>query len=215
MTETTDALVLDLVEWVAREPRLYSEVIETWRTSCPRLTIWEDAVDRGYVARRPRSATGCGLRSPRAARSFCASTAASALSRFHSACRFGQTRPDDLHHAVGRCARREKAEIVSVAIHQIDEGGVIDGVVAGVLAEQGPSHNRPCRHRRRLRIASAPPVSPIRRGWNIGTYSARCSGVSRSGSTVMNSGCTSSAPAPSLSIARPIACRSVGQMSGQ
>jgi len=53
MTETTDALVLDLVEWIGREPRLYSEVIETWRTSCPRLTIWEDAVDRGYVARRP------------------------------------------------------------------------------------------------------------------------------------------------------------------
>ncbi len=37
----------------ARAARLYSEVIETWRTSCPRLTIWEDAVDRGYVARRP------------------------------------------------------------------------------------------------------------------------------------------------------------------
>lgn len=53
MTGTTDALVLDLVEWVAREPWLYSEVIEVWRTSCPRLTIWEDAVDRGYVARRP------------------------------------------------------------------------------------------------------------------------------------------------------------------
>ena len=53
MTGTPDALVLDLVEWIGREPRLYSEVIETWRTSCPRLTIWEDAVDRGYVARRP------------------------------------------------------------------------------------------------------------------------------------------------------------------
>ena len=53
MTETTDALVLDLVEWIGREPRLYSEVIETWRPSCPRLTIWEDAVDRGYVARQP------------------------------------------------------------------------------------------------------------------------------------------------------------------
>jgi len=53
MTETTDALVLDLVEWIGREPRPYSEVIETWRTSCPRLTIWEDAVDRGYVARQP------------------------------------------------------------------------------------------------------------------------------------------------------------------
>src|SRR5580700_4948551 len=51
MAETMDPLVLDLVEWIARQPRLYSEVIETWRTSCPRLTIWEDAVDRGYVAR--------------------------------------------------------------------------------------------------------------------------------------------------------------------
>jgi hypothetical protein len=53
MTETTDPLVLDLVEWIGREPRLYAEVIEIWRTSCPRLTIWEDAVDRGYVARQP------------------------------------------------------------------------------------------------------------------------------------------------------------------
>ena len=53
MREESDALVLDLVEWIAHEPRPYSEVIDTWRTSCPRLTIWEDAVDRGYVARRP------------------------------------------------------------------------------------------------------------------------------------------------------------------
>ena len=51
MAETADALVLDLVEWIAREPRLYSEVIATWRTSCPRFTIWEDATDGGYVAR--------------------------------------------------------------------------------------------------------------------------------------------------------------------
>jgi hypothetical protein len=58
MSETSDALVLDLVEWVAREPRLYTEVIETWRTSCPRLTIWEDAVDRGYVARQPVKGRG-------------------------------------------------------------------------------------------------------------------------------------------------------------
>jgi hypothetical protein len=58
MADTTDPLVLDLVEWIAREPRLYSEVIETWRTSCPRLTIWEDAVDRGYVARVSVAGTG-------------------------------------------------------------------------------------------------------------------------------------------------------------
>ena len=53
MRQPADALVLDLVEWIAREPRHYADVIETWRTSCPRLTIWEDAVDRGYVVRRP------------------------------------------------------------------------------------------------------------------------------------------------------------------
>ena len=53
MRQPADALVLDLVEWIAREPRPYAEVIETWRTSCPRLTTWEDAVDRGYVVRRP------------------------------------------------------------------------------------------------------------------------------------------------------------------
>lgn len=59
MTDSTsDPLVLDLVEWIAREPRLYSEVIETWRTSCPRLTIWEDAVDRGFVAREPIAGIG-------------------------------------------------------------------------------------------------------------------------------------------------------------
>ena len=51
MVEAADSLVLDLVEWVAREPRPYQEVIAVWRTSCPRLTIWEDAVDSGYVAR--------------------------------------------------------------------------------------------------------------------------------------------------------------------
>ena len=60
MADTSDPLVLDLVEWIAREPRLYSEVIETWRTSCPRLTIWEDAVDRGYVTREP--VAGAGVR---------------------------------------------------------------------------------------------------------------------------------------------------------
>jgi hypothetical protein len=58
MAETINALVLDLVEWIARAPRPYSEVIEIWRTSCPRLTIWEDAVEAGYVARQNRAGAG-------------------------------------------------------------------------------------------------------------------------------------------------------------
>src|ERR1700749_3547123 len=60
MADGADPLVLDLVEWIAREPRLYSEVIDTWRTSCPRLTIWEDAIDHGYVVREAKA--GAGIR---------------------------------------------------------------------------------------------------------------------------------------------------------
>lgn len=58
MPAETDALVLDLVEWVAARPRPYAEVMDAWRTSCPRLTIWEDAIDRGLVVRE--SDGGCG-----------------------------------------------------------------------------------------------------------------------------------------------------------
>ena len=44
-------LVLDLVEWIAARPRPYAEVMDAWRTSCPRLPIWEDAVDHGFITR--------------------------------------------------------------------------------------------------------------------------------------------------------------------
>jgi len=43
--------VLDFVEWVAASPRRYRDVMDAWKTSCPRLTIWEDAIDQGLVQR--------------------------------------------------------------------------------------------------------------------------------------------------------------------
>lgn len=46
-----DSLVFDLVEWIAKEPRSYTQTMEAWRTSCPRLPVWEEAVDRGLIAR--------------------------------------------------------------------------------------------------------------------------------------------------------------------
>ena len=58
MSTTLDPLVLDLVEWVAKEPRPYAQVIDAWRTSCPRLTVWEEAVDRGLVKRKPIEGQG-------------------------------------------------------------------------------------------------------------------------------------------------------------
>lgn len=50
-TAAVDALILDLLEWLAAGERSYAEVMDAWRTSCPRLPVWEEANDRGLVAR--------------------------------------------------------------------------------------------------------------------------------------------------------------------
>ena len=47
--DTVDALILDLLDWVALRPRTYPEVMAAWRTTCPKLPVWEDATDRGFV----------------------------------------------------------------------------------------------------------------------------------------------------------------------
>lgn len=54
-------LVLDLVEWVAQKPRAYEDVMDAWRTSCPRLPVWEEAVDNGLVARRRDPTRGSSI----------------------------------------------------------------------------------------------------------------------------------------------------------
>ena len=46
-----ESLILDLLEWLAGRDRSYEEVMDAWRTSCPRLPVWEDANDRGLVMR--------------------------------------------------------------------------------------------------------------------------------------------------------------------
>ena len=38
-----------LLEWIAAKPRTYAETIDAWRTSCPRLSIWEDACIDGLI----------------------------------------------------------------------------------------------------------------------------------------------------------------------
>jgi hypothetical protein len=49
MSETVDTLLCDMLAWLARDTRPYDEVMEAWRTSCPRLQVWEDAIERGFV----------------------------------------------------------------------------------------------------------------------------------------------------------------------
>jgi hypothetical protein len=50
-SDTVDTLILDLLEWIGPRSRPYAQVLEAWRTSCPRLPIWEDANDRGFISR--------------------------------------------------------------------------------------------------------------------------------------------------------------------
>jgi hypothetical protein len=51
-----EALVLELLAWVARRPRTYGETMDVWRTSCPRMPVWEDATASGLVAVVPSDA---------------------------------------------------------------------------------------------------------------------------------------------------------------
>ncbi len=52
MTDTLTPLIRDLLEWLDKEPRTHAEVMDGWRTSCPRLPVWEEATDNRYVARK-------------------------------------------------------------------------------------------------------------------------------------------------------------------
>ena len=52
MFDAVESLILDLLECVANGERSYDEVMDAWRTSCPRFPVWEDANDRGFVAKQ-------------------------------------------------------------------------------------------------------------------------------------------------------------------
>ena len=43
------ALTIELLNWIAERPRTYAETMAAWRTSCPRMPIWEDASGNGLV----------------------------------------------------------------------------------------------------------------------------------------------------------------------
>jgi hypothetical protein len=46
---TTSAGTIELLAWIEARPRTYDEAIEAWKTSCPRLSVWDDAVSDGLV----------------------------------------------------------------------------------------------------------------------------------------------------------------------
>ncbi len=48
-TPAVSPLLRDFLTWVTHQPRSYAEAMEAWRSSCPRFTIWEDALGDGLV----------------------------------------------------------------------------------------------------------------------------------------------------------------------
>ncbi len=50
MQHTLSLNTVEFLDWVARRPRRYGETLEAWRSSCPRLTAWEDCLADGLVA---------------------------------------------------------------------------------------------------------------------------------------------------------------------
>jgi hypothetical protein len=48
-SQSLSALSLQLLTWVAEQPRTYGEAMEAWRTNCPRMPIWEDAMSQGLI----------------------------------------------------------------------------------------------------------------------------------------------------------------------
>jgi hypothetical protein len=44
-----DLLMLEFLSWISSRPRTYTEAMNAWQSSCPRHTIWEDAMIEGYI----------------------------------------------------------------------------------------------------------------------------------------------------------------------
>ncbi|HEX4556560.1 MAG TPA: hypothetical protein VH249_21400 [Xanthobacteraceae bacterium] len=49
MSDPVPALTLQFLAWVAERPRTYADAMDAWRSTCPRLSIWEDAILDGLV----------------------------------------------------------------------------------------------------------------------------------------------------------------------
>ena len=58
MPDSLDTLILDLLEWLGPGRRPYAEVMDAWRTSCPRLPVWEEANERGFIERHRQEGGG-------------------------------------------------------------------------------------------------------------------------------------------------------------
>jgi hypothetical protein len=55
-TEPMSSTIVEFLEFTAFRPRTYEQAMEAWRSSCPRLTTWEDALIAGLIEVSPGDA---------------------------------------------------------------------------------------------------------------------------------------------------------------
>jgi hypothetical protein len=49
MPDQMNLLTLEFLQWVSSRPRTYADAMEAWRTTCPRNSVWEDALIGGLI----------------------------------------------------------------------------------------------------------------------------------------------------------------------
>ena len=49
MHEPVTLLTVEFLTWVASRPRSYSEAMEAWASTCPRNSVWDDALIDGLI----------------------------------------------------------------------------------------------------------------------------------------------------------------------
>jgi len=57
-SSAAELLTVQLLAWLAARPRSYADTMDAWRSTCPRLSIWEDALGDGLVALQSGGAHG-------------------------------------------------------------------------------------------------------------------------------------------------------------
>ncbi len=49
MSQQPSLIMIQFLAWVADRPRNYAQTMDAWRSSCPRLSVWEDAIIEGLI----------------------------------------------------------------------------------------------------------------------------------------------------------------------
>jgi len=49
MREPVTQLTLEFLTWIASRPRTYAEAMEAWASTCPRNSVWDDALIDGLI----------------------------------------------------------------------------------------------------------------------------------------------------------------------